>query len=75
MRMGGVDPAKIFTPAELSSKTELVAAIERRLLQSPLSGDQENTLNQFLDSKQQLNHDDVLTVIRLVMSTPEYQVA
>ena len=75
LRMGGVDPAKIFTPQELGSKNELLAAVERRLLQSPLTGDQEKTLTDFLDSKPQLNHDDILTVIRLVMSTPEFQVA
>jgi uncharacterized protein (DUF1800 family) len=75
LRMGGVDLEKIFTPEELASKNELVASLERRLLQSPLSGDQEKTLNDFLDSKKQLTHDDILTVIRLVMSTPEYQVA
>jgi len=75
LRMGGVELDKIFTPAELASKTELVAALERRLLQAPLSGEQEQTLNEFLDAKPQLTHDDILTVIRLVMSTPEYQVA
>jgi uncharacterized protein (DUF1800 family) len=75
LRMGGVDLTKIFTPAELANKNELVASLERRLLQAPLSGDQEMALNQFLDSKPQLNHEDILTVIRLVMSTPEYQVA
>ena len=75
LRMGGVVPDKIFTPAELASKTELVAALERRFLQTALSGEQEQTLNEFLNAKPQLTHDDILTVIRLVMSTPEYQVA
>lgn len=75
MHMGGVDLDKIFTPAELASKNELVASLERRLLQGPLTGDQESALTDFLNSKPQLNHDDILTVIRLVMSTPEYQVA
>ncbi len=75
LHMGGVVLEKIFTPAELARKNELVAAVERRLLQAPLSGSQEQTLNDFLNSKPQLTHDDILTVIRLVMSTPEYQVA
>jgi uncharacterized protein (DUF1800 family) len=75
MRLGGVDPEKILTPAELTSKNELVAALEHRLLQAPLTGDQEQVLDEFLVSKQQLNHADILAVIRLVMSTPEYQVA
>ena len=75
LRMGGVALDKIFTPAEFANKNELVAALERRLLQAPLSGQQEQTLNDFLAAKPQLTHDDILTVIRLVMSTPEYQVA
>jgi uncharacterized protein (DUF1800 family) len=75
MRLGGVDPEKILTPAERADKQALVAALEHRLLQAPLTGGQEQTLNEFLESKKQLNHDDLLTVIRLVMCTPEYQVA
>ena len=75
LRLGGVKLDKILTPAELASKNELVAALERRLLQAPLSGGQEQTLSEFLDAKTQLTHDDILTVIRLVMCTPEYQVA
>jgi uncharacterized protein (DUF1800 family) len=75
LRLGGVDPEKILTPAERADKQALVAALEHRLLQAPLSGGQEQTLNEFLESKKQLNHGDLLTVIRLVMCTPEYQVA
>jgi hypothetical protein len=52
----------------------LVASVEHRLLQSDLKGDQENALRGFLDSHKQLTDADILTVIRLVMSTPEYQV-
>jgi hypothetical protein len=73
--MGGVVVDKILTPAEQASKSDLVAALEHRLIQAPLSGEQEQTLGAFLDSKTQLTHDDILTVIRLLMSTPEYQVA
>jgi uncharacterized protein (DUF1800 family) len=42
MRMGGVNLEKILTPTELATKNELVAALERRLLQAPLSGDQDS---------------------------------
>jgi hypothetical protein len=31
-------------------------------------------LSDFLHSKEQLNDGDILTAIRLIMSTPEYQV-
>jgi hypothetical protein len=43
-------------------------------LQTTLNGDQEKALNDFLNSKEQLTDSDILTAIRLVMSTPEYQV-
>jgi hypothetical protein len=74
VRMGGVNVEKILTPAERADKDLLVTALEKRLLQSSLKGGQELTLSEFLDSKQKLNDADILTVIRLVMSTPEYQV-
>jgi hypothetical protein len=74
VRMGGVSVEKILTPEEQADKDTLVAALEHRLLQSPLKGGQETTLRDFLDSKEKLNDEDILTVIRLMMSTPEYQV-
>jgi uncharacterized protein (DUF1800 family) len=74
VRMGGVNVEKILTPEERASKDTLVASLEHRLLQSALHGDQEKALREFLDSKDKLNDADIRTVVRLVMSTPEYQV-
>ena len=74
VRMGGVDVEKILTPEERADKATLVASLERRLLQSPLKGEQEEALREFLDSKEKLNNADILTAIRLMMSTPAYQV-
>jgi uncharacterized protein (DUF1800 family) len=74
VRMGGVNLDKILTPEERASKDTLVASIQHRLLQTTLKGDQEQALREFLDSKEKLNDTDILTAIRLVMSTPEYQV-
>lgn len=76
IRIGGVDVDKILTPDERQDKDLIVASIEHRLLQSDLSNDQENALRDFLDSRSQnqLNDTDILTVIRLVMATPDYQV-
>jgi uncharacterized protein (DUF1800 family) len=74
VRMGGVNLDKILTPEERASKDTLVVSIQHRLLQSTLKGDQEQALREFLDSKEKLNDADILTAIRLVMSTPEYQV-
>jgi uncharacterized protein (DUF1800 family) len=75
IRIGGADAQKILTPDERSDKNKLVAALEHRLLQSTLSGAQEAALRDFLNSKPALSDADVLTAVRLVMSTPEYQVA
>jgi hypothetical protein len=69
-----VNVNKILTADERANKGMIVAAIQQRLLQSDLSASQEDALHQFLDSRTQLTDTDILTVIRLVMSTPDYQV-
>lgn len=74
LRMGGVDLDKILTPEERGSKASLAASLQHRLLQTTLDGEQEKALGDFLNSKERLNDADILTAIRLVMSTPEYQV-
>jgi uncharacterized protein (DUF1800 family) len=74
VRMGGVNLQEILTPEERADKDLLVTSLEHRLLQSSLTGEQEITLTEFLDSKTRLNDADILTAIRLVMSTPAYQV-
>jgi uncharacterized protein (DUF1800 family) len=74
VRMGGVNVEKIFTPEERADKDLLVTALEHRLLQTSFSGGQEKALYDFLNSKPKLANEDILTAIRLVMSTPEYQV-
>jgi uncharacterized protein (DUF1800 family) len=74
IRMGGVDVDKILSAANRSDKATIVASLEERLLQAPLKGDQEEDLREFLGSKTQLSNKDILTTIRLMMSTPAYQV-
>ncbi len=74
VRMGGVDVEKIITPADRADKATIVASLEQRLLQSSLKGEQEQALREFLNSKTKLNDADILTAIRLMMSTPAYQV-
>jgi hypothetical protein len=74
VRMGGVNVEKILTPDERADKHAIVAALEHRLFQTSLNSDQEQTLREFLDSKTKMSNADILTVIRLMMSTPEYQV-
>lgn len=76
VHIGGVNVEKILTPEERQDKDLIVASIEHRLLQSDLNNEQQNTLRDFLDSRnKQLNDEDIRTVIRLVMATPSYQIA
>ena len=70
---GAVNVDKILCHHDRSSKDELVAALERRLLQSSLKPKQEKVLRDFLAAEGELEPRVVLNAIRLVMSTPEYQ--
>jgi uncharacterized protein (DUF1800 family) len=74
VHIGGVDVKKILTPDERMDKDRLVAALQHRLLQSALKGDQAKALSGFLDAQGRLNDADIRAAIRLVMCTPEYQV-
>jgi uncharacterized protein (DUF1800 family) len=71
--VGSVDVTKLFSEEERTNKESLIPALERRLLQDKLKPKQEKVLRDFLDSKKELNNDAILNAIRLVMSTPEYQ--
>jgi uncharacterized protein (DUF1800 family) len=75
VHIGGVDINKILTPDERTDKDRLAAALQHRLLQSALKGDQARALSGFLDARGRLNDADIRAAIRLVMCTPEYQVA
>lgn len=68
-----IDVHKILTDKERTDKEALIAALEKRLLQSKLKPKQEDVLRDFLDSKDQLEDGDIRNAIRLVMSTPEFQ--
>jgi uncharacterized protein (DUF1800 family) len=74
IHVGGVNVETILTAEQRLDKSQLVDALEHRLLQSTLSDDQEKGLQDFLNTKTVLTDADVLTAVRLVMSTPEYQV-
>ncbi len=74
VHIGGVDVNKILTPDERADKDRLVAALQHRLLQSALKGDQAKALGDFLNERGKLSETDIRAAIRLVMSMPEYQV-
>lgn len=74
MREGGVNVEKIFTEQERNNKEVLMAALQKRLLQSTLAGTRKQALREFLDQKNDMDDSDIRDAIRLVMSTQEYQV-
>lgn len=74
IHIGGVNVAAILTPEERADKNLLIQALEHRLLQSALSDEQEKGLRDFLETKPILADADIRNAVRLVMSTPEYQV-
>lgn len=74
VRMGGVKVEKLLTPEQRQDKAAIVSALELRLFQGDMKDAHEQTLREFLEERKQLSNADILTVIRLMMSTPEYQV-
>jgi uncharacterized protein (DUF1800 family) len=72
-RPGGVNVDRILSMEQRKSPATVLAALEKRLLQGKLKAKQEETLREFLESRQELTETDIRDAIRLVMSTPEYQ--
>ncbi|MDW8309727.1 MAG: DUF1800 domain-containing protein [Verrucomicrobiales bacterium] len=73
MRLAGPDVNRLLTEPERRDKNALIAALEKRLLQGELKDKQKAALREYLDSQGDLDEGDLLCAIRLVMSTPEYQ--
>jgi uncharacterized protein (DUF1800 family) len=70
----GVNLDRIVKPGEQRDADALIPALEDRLLQSRLTPKQEEALRNYLGTRQPLSRQDLLGAIRLVMSTPDYQV-
>jgi hypothetical protein len=73
VRIGSVDVDNLFTEKERTDTNALLPALERRLLQAKFKPEQEKVLRGYLDGQSDLNDSAILNAIRLVMSTPEYQ--
>jgi uncharacterized protein (DUF1800 family) len=72
-RASRVSVARLFPEEVRSDKTKLLAALQKRLLQGELSPEHQSAARAYLESQGELDEMDVLQGIRLVMSTPEYQ--
>ena len=68
-----VEVEKILSTEERRDKRLLIAALEKRFLQGKLREKQANTLREYLDSQGELDTHDILNTIRLLMSTPDFQ--
>jgi hypothetical protein len=70
---GGVDVERLLTREERGNTEKLIAALERRLLQSKLNPEQDRALREYLDARGELDTEDIRGAIRLIMATPEFQ--
>jgi len=75
VHVAGVDVNKLVSPSVRANKELLVTSLENRLLQTSLKDDQRKALGDFLATRPELADADIETAIRLVMATPQYQVA
>ncbi len=71
--MHAVDVEKVVSESDRTDKGKLVATLEKRFLQAKLSAKQRKGLQEYLDERGALDDNDLRHAIRLVMSTPEYQ--
>ena len=65
-----VDPDKIVGE---SDRKNLIAVLERRFLQGELKPKQKQVLKEYIDGQGELDGHDILEAVRLIMSTPEFQ--
>jgi uncharacterized protein (DUF1800 family) len=72
-RIRGADAEKLFTEEERADTESLIPALEKRLLQAKLRPDQERAVREYLNAQGELSDAHILNAVRLVMSTPEYQ--
>jgi uncharacterized protein (DUF1800 family) len=70
-----IDPEKIVPLTDRKDTTTVVATLGKRFLQVPLRGKQSQTLVEYIDSQAPLDDLDILHAIRLIMSTPEFQLS
>jgi uncharacterized protein (DUF1800 family) len=73
VRSEGVAVDRILPPAAAARPEALLAAIEHRLLNGPLSERRRARLRDYLKAQGALDEQDLRGLLRLAMCTPEYQ--
>ncbi len=64
---------KLFTEDERKDDAKLLGALQKRFLQVPLAPDRVAALQDYLKSRKDRGEETLLCAVRLVMTTPEYQ--
>ncbi len=72
-KASAVNVQRLFGAEERADNSSLIAALEKRLLQAHLQPKREQVLRDYLAGRGELSDEHILEAIRLVMSTPEYQ--
>jgi hypothetical protein len=66
-------PSRLLSKEDLSSTETVLAALQRRFLQAPFSSKSNSTLGDYLRTAKSDDNASLLSVIRLALCTPEYQ--
>ncbi len=70
----GVDLDHLFTPEELADNDRFLDALQKRLIEGPLGETRRNSLRAYLQNSPP-GPDRIKGAIRLLMSTPDYQLS
>ncbi|MDX1952148.1 MAG: DUF1800 domain-containing protein [Verrucomicrobiota bacterium] len=70
---GPVRVESLFQEEEIKSVDKLLAALDFRFTYGTLKPRQKMTLKEYLAAQKELESEDILNGIRLIMSTPDYQ--
>jgi uncharacterized protein (DUF1800 family) len=73
MQIAPTDVSALFTPLDLSDPNSFLTALQARFLNADLAPQRQASIADFLKSRSPIEETDVRKAIRLVMSTPEYQ--
>jgi uncharacterized protein (DUF1800 family) len=73
LQLSPIDVSSLFTPVDLSTPMSFLAALQQRFLNSELRPQRLASLTDFLKTRSPIEDADIRKAIRLVMSTPEYQ--
>jgi len=75
MEIAPADVNSLFSPSDLADTSNFLDALQARFLNAELAPQRLSSLTDFLQSKSPLEETDIRKAIRLIMCTPEYQLA